>query len=402
MTRTRSRSTLSPRLCGAVAATVLFVVHAGSAPELGAEPRFAVREGVTCATCHVNPSGAGLRNDYGRYVYAATQLPSGYPADGAVRELLDVDLGDSIDIGTDARMMVLEQFPTDDSTEGLSTFFQMQADLYLAATLLDGLTIYYDQSLLGSFEAFGMYRFDFGNPVFAAYLKMGRYVPPYGLRLPNHNVFTRDEIGFGPRDKDTGLELGFELGPLLVQGSVSNGAGSERLLDDNAEVAWMGRAELIGRLGALRLMLGGSVYSNTTGTRTEFVGVVTDTRTDTLRAGGHWGMNLGRFTVLGEVDVVDVEASEDSLDAANNSLRAYNSAFIRLFRGLELIAGHEYRDADLDLKTGTAHRLTGGLDWFPVAQIQLTTLYRHILGAGRDEGLNDGFQEFLGIVHFYY
>ena len=38
-------------------------------------PRFAVKNGSSCIACHVNPTGSGLRNDYGTNVVALDELP---------------------------------------------------------------------------------------------------------------------------------------------------------------------------------------------------------------------------------------------------------------------------------------------------------------------------------------
>ena len=38
-------------------------------------PRFAVQNGTSCIACHVNPTGSGLRNDYGSNVVALEELP---------------------------------------------------------------------------------------------------------------------------------------------------------------------------------------------------------------------------------------------------------------------------------------------------------------------------------------
>ena len=99
-----------------------------------------------------------------------------------------------------------------------------------------------------------LYEYDLANPDFGGYLKAGRFTPTYGLRLPNHSLFIREDIGFGPADKDVGLEAGFRLGPVLLQAGVMSGVGQERALDDNAEKALVGRVEwLWGPLAALNM-----------------------------------------------------------------------------------------------------------------------------------------------------
>jgi hypothetical protein len=41
----------------------------------GAHKRFAKKEGVKCAECHMNPEGGGARNIIGQYYQAKGELP---------------------------------------------------------------------------------------------------------------------------------------------------------------------------------------------------------------------------------------------------------------------------------------------------------------------------------------
>lgn len=361
-----------------------------------AEPRFALREGVPCSACHVSPSGGGMRNRHGRNVYGPTTLPAGYP--GEDNPLLDIEVGDGLAFGADIRLLYLEQ-PNDTSVR---TFIPMQADFYIAATPFEGLTLYYDQGIHGSFEATIMYEHDLGDPTVSFYARAGFFAPPYGLRTANHNLFIRQEIGFGPGDNDAGLEVGFQLGPILLQGAVLTGAGSSALLDDNPDKALVGRLEGIFRVDDLRLMIGGSFYANRTGNVTTLRDSTIDTRTDHMRAGAHLGLAIGRFAWLGEADLVFDDPTEDNMTGETvHSFRSYQQLAIRMVRGFELLLNYEYRQPNLDLQSGAAHRLGGGVSIFPIPNLELFALYRYIIGIGPAEEAQDGFHEIIAIIHGY-
>src|SRR5690606_33826613 len=66
-----------------------------------AEPYFAVREGRTCASCHVNPSGGGLRNTFGT-TWGQTVLPAGRIEDARER-IWTGEVGDHLRIGGNLR-----------------------------------------------------------------------------------------------------------------------------------------------------------------------------------------------------------------------------------------------------------------------------------------------------------
>ncbi|MCP4446137.1 MAG: hypothetical protein GY811_12440 [Myxococcales bacterium] len=376
------------------------VVLAIATPSL-ATPAFAIREGAQCRKCHVNPSGGGMRNRYGRYVYGPTRLAMGYPGKGT--HLLDLDIGDTLSFGADARLAYIDQRSAAPDTADVSTFLQMQADLYAAARPYEGLTLYFDRGSYGSFEAFGLYENNLGSPDFAGYAKVGRFMPTFGLRLPDHRLFIREEVGFGPRDKDAGAEAGLFLGPVLLQFGVLNGVASERNFDDNTDKAMTARAELQHSFGPARFTLGASGYRNNAGSRTEVAMTVVDTRTKQLYGSVHWGLGLGRFVYFGEALLGKLTPGSENIEAVKNrNFRSYQELDIRLVRGLDLNLSYEFREPDLETKSGRAHRPGIGVEFYPMPGMELKVLYRHSIGSGVAEESIDGLHELISMVHMFY
>jgi hypothetical protein len=368
-------------------------------------PRFAAREGMQCITCHVNPAGGGMRSRYGRYVYAPTAIPMFYPRGAAP---LDVDVGDSLAFGADSRFTYLNVNPPQ-GAETISTFFQMQGNFYAGAQVYPGITLYYNQEIWGSFEAMGIWQQDFGRPDMSMYIKAGRFMPTYGLRIENHNIYTRQDIGFGPTDKTQGAELGVYLGPVLVQGSVLNSSVGPTQLDDTREKAFIGRAEVLPTIDRVHFLLGASIFANESGTVTTSNGTTVDGRVQQNKWGVHWGAGIGRFAYLGEADVVRNQPfAGNTQDARQYSYQSYQELDARIVRGLELNLTYEFRDPDLDMASGTTTRLGGGFEVYPVPYVELKALYRRTIGRGplgsdspAVAALN-GLQEVILMAHLYF
>ena len=183
-------------------AAALVAVSLLAAPALArAEPYLAVQQGYKCGSCHVNPTGGGLRNDFGTVftenVLPANTLPANFPVwTGAVLERLR--------LGADLRASDTQTDVPDQPTDRTRRIDQIRAygDLSL---IKDRLEYYLDEGLAPGdarpIEYYGRY----SDPAHGWYAKGGQFYVPFGWRLQDNTAFVRETSGISMTTPDRGF-----------------------------------------------------------------------------------------------------------------------------------------------------------------------------------------------------
>lgn len=421
------------------------------AGEARAVPRFAVQNNASCALCHVNPTGGGLRNSYGRDIFERTRLSfpwakaaSKEPKEPVISGFLGSAAG-SLQLGGDARFAYLyvSDSPQDPDTDpDLDALFFMQSDLYVGAELGEHLTFSSEIGLRGAFEVFGLLH-DLPGGLYA---KAGVFTPPFGWRFPEHTNVNRFDLGFDPGVADTGVEIGhesrrlsanlmFSAGQLVRAPSFANGIFSQN------QTALSGMVQYRAQLSDLKLTLGlsGALDNDLGGARTRLVsqnvlrtdapnGAFLDVdeiadnvdRFREFKGGATVGAALGRLWYLAELDVVSnqalaSDAGQTFLDQQGatqfeNSVGylSYQEVGVGLLRGLDLYAAVEYHDPDVAVSadpqspspTDPVLRTGVFVEFFPTDNLEVLALVRHNSAAlgGLVQGSNDA----VLMLHLYY
>lgn len=353
---------------------LLFFLSFHSASSL---PRFAIRENAKCQSCHVNPTGGGMRNFFGSTSYGREALPI-----PTWREKYDLDefttqLSDFISIGADFRtLFYTKQQPQETNT----SFWQMQGDIYLRASLAKKVSIYLDKGLYDGFEIFGIANVLPGD----GYIKAGRFWPAYGLRIDDHTIFARRYTGFNlesfRRPEDTGIEVGFLPGPFTGIVAISNG-GAQGVPAEKIR-AFLVRAEVRFQVAELNLLLGSSAYRLASG------------RAGKTIVGGFLGAALQKnAVVLLEVDYIDDRTQASDV----KSLVSYVELNYAVIQGLDLKVAYDFYDSDIKYKTGSVSRYSFGFEFFPIAGTEVRPMYRIY----KEEPTDVKDNQFHLLLHFY-
>lgn len=357
-----------------LAVGMLVVVLSGS---IAALPKFASRLNLPCSSCHVNPTGGGMRNAFGASDFGREDLPIPTWRDQFALDGFSTQLSKFIAIGADVRTLYFYQ-QTGPGT-ARNSFFQMQSDLYLSATISKKVLIYLNRGNAGRYEAFGLAEI---LPL-KGYVKAGWFVPNFGLRVDDHTIFTREKTLFANgAGQDAGVEVGVSPGMFSFTMSVTNGAVTDR--DDNGFKAVLARGDANMSVAGIHLRVGGSYYNNA-----HSAGVTT-------LLGVHGTASLGEnLTLLGEF-VKKREYVNTTLTKTLSSI-AYVEADYVLTQGIDLKLGYEFFDPNTRYKTGTESRIVMGLEFFPLSGVELRPEY-----VIRTETPNDTpNDQFLMMLHLY-
>lgn len=317
------------------------------------EPYIAIRTGLKCSACHINKTGGGQR----------TRMGAGYGTQDLPWKKINLQekkipsywswQDDLVAVGGDFRFLNRTTFVEDNTS---NTFQTDKADLYLTFQLIpDHIAFYSDTSLApgGTQEREIMGIFDITPG--RSWIKAGKMVLPYGLRIEDDAAFIRQVTGFNFSTPDLGVEVGYEPKHWTFVGSVSNGtAGS---IDNNTSKQVVGTAVYV--RNSFRIGASGSYNSNDAGNK---------------NSGGVWGgFRWNRAVLLGEADFV----RNDFIDAKRqDQLATFAELDYLITQGWNVKAAYEYFDPDLDINENQRDRILIGVEPFIVPFLQLGVYYR--------------------------
>jgi hypothetical protein len=340
-----------------------------------AEPYFAVRMGLKCSMCHVNPTGGGMRNTYGE-AFGQTVLPAKHLDTGS-EEPWTGEISKYLAIGGNLRADAsYTRIPNEASQ---SEFNIEEMRVYLDARVIpDRLSIYVDQRLAPgestNAEAYGRLSFAGGR----YYIKAGQMFLPYGLRLQDDTAFIRQVPGINFATPDSGVEFGLETAAWSAQLAISNGAAGGPETNEGKQVSL--RAERV----TSRWRGGASFNINH--------GDTGDRRMQNIFA----GVRTGPIAWLGEADYI----VDESLTPRREQWAGLIEANWNFRPGHNLKLTAENFDPDTDVSEDQQVRYSLLWEYTPIQFVQIRAGIRHYDGIPQNDLQNRDFA-FLQLNGFF-
>lgn len=359
--------------------------------QIWALPQFALRERYMCSKCHVNPDGGGLRNDYGTDYYSQEILPMDHWGKFGSDEFT-TQLNQFIRYGTDVRM---QYYYYDDGNSVNQSAFPMQTDIYLNVSPSDRLLFYLESSLLQTSAASEIWAQMDVLPL-DGYIRVGQFQPAYGLRLDDHTAFirggniggltlsnaatggiTHQGLQWGPGASTIGTEIGLKPQNSIM--TVSLGKSRQ-----NPDYSFTFNAAHVFYISDMNLLLGISGFH---GNYYPDLSVYS-------YAGGYGGLNWGKLSILGEIDV-----TRGYSGPGVTGYTAYSEIDLMLWQGLTVLGRYEGYEPDINHTGRFLRRISVGGDIFPVTYIELQPVLRFLTSAA-DSNFRQ--TELLMQVHFWF
>jgi hypothetical protein len=300
-------------------------------------PRLTSESATACVSCHINPAGAGMRNEFGNHSVAFNELTLQATKKLVKDHYRSPRIADALLIGFDTRYLIFD----DGST------FRMQTDGHLLIEPFRNLGYYLRLSDGGISENYALITFSDRRH----YLKAGRFYPAFGLHTSDHKGFHRERTGHPSNFYIDGLSLGATVENVRVTAEALDRAG--RFVGGiNVYRPWHIRPVkgIVGFSVRLPEEVGGS-------------------HGDTPHAKAAFGsVSYDRFTLMGELDLVG---------KSNDTLISYANFTARLIYGLYAIAEYNFFDGNRDLRNGVEEFIRLSIELFPIPFVQLRPSYTY-------------------------
>ncbi len=398
-------------------ATIVLTLLLFAAASSYSYPKFAAYTGEKCQSCHVNPTGGGMRNLYGAK-YGKDNLYFKFWEKANKTTEIDPQITKGISMGSDMRMIFID----DQQGEGnpnFNTFFQMQGDLYVNAQVnkyislmvAPGLYIpntYGTSPLATKYEIYGMV----SNLPAGLYFKAGRFIPNFGIKIPEHRAYNRTFNDFyTPYASDAGVEVGIAPSFFTLTAGFSNGSSVNKSgqrnnsfdFDNQKQVTVSGDFRWASKKSKYTFGIGGSFLSNP-------YKYDPANNINALRQMGAGFISIGLFervAILGEVAYNRLDL-RDSVSTRSDFRTIFGELDVRLTKGVELKVQYENYDNALGVKNNTTERqrYSFGAVFFPLSGLEVEAIYRHVrngLGDPEPPGAEDfKDDEFQTVFKFYF
>ena len=348
---------MNPRIVAPITLFLLII-----AASLYALPRLAVEQAVSCKSCHINPNGGGMRNEFGNYSVALNELCIPQTKGKFILKYKSPRLSESATFGFDSRYLVMED----------ARVFRMQTDFYLNFEPMK--SVYYNLRFgedpfgkAGIFESYALLEFEDQK----YYIKAGKFSPAYGLKIADHKSYIRDRTGHGSNDYLNGLSTGIDLSGFNI---------AIELFNPNQQGLYSFHILKTGYLEPFGYMAGASYQITEDFATPKFS--VPESRSI------FGGVSYDRFILMGELDI----AGE-----SNDTLISYASLTTRLEYGIYLIGEYNFFDGNRNIKTGTDAYYRISLEIFPIPFVEIRPSYTYYI-----EGIYKDADDFFVQVHIGY
>ena len=305
-------------------------------------PRYALQNSSSCILCHVNPSGGGLRNDYG-ILYGMDDLTAKVPQKFSSYSGIILN---HIQIGGDVRIQSVSK-NKGDLPDGLA-IFPMQANIQMK-TNVKQLTILADLATLQS-DLGVQFLYNLKDN----YIRVGSSKPSFGLRLEDHTVFTRggniklvkgnnrEGMPFTPRLKNAPIaEIGRFHGNAHLTVGITKGYFS------NESETIFGKAEHYGSLGIMNRLIGISYLKQ----------IHSKNGLEMINLFG--GLSSGKLSWMGEMTVAENLV-------LGQSFATYSELTYQMKRGLNISGRIDFFDESISFTQDAIRRTTIGLNYVPL------------------------------------
>lgn len=342
-------------------------------------PRFAVRLGDKCISCHYNPTGGIIRNEDG-WNFGKNILSAITPREQDFA--MTPKIGNNITFGLDYRTQFLYS-----EEKSRTDFQQMTGSIYTNIGLAKNI------NLLG--------RYDFINQIWEAYgvahilpnngyIKAGSFVPNYGIRIDDHTAYTRggdffllsSNGGQGLIYSPFYTEAGVEAGLYISNWALFTASAGSNLLNNNTlskDPTYTTSLEMYPKIGKVGLLFGGSYAAAKIPRTADFYG-------------GFAGFGYNRFSLLAEFDL-----GNNVISSGTKSNFAMAEAAYVILMGLEAVVRYDRLDPNTSIDNDELQRIIVGFEWFPYSFIEIRPQYRFILEDPSQENNSAVLQ-----LHFWY